>query len=132
MQTALRIGPQDAQGGTAAPCKLLPGHQVGVVLQAADDDLVPRSQPGRACACGAQPVGYQVQRFGGARRKHQLMRVACADEAFEALRACSKASVARWLEVCTPRWILARWVSSNWRMADRTGSGICVVAALSR
>ena len=47
-------------------------------------------------------------------------------------RAFSNTSVARWLRVCTPRWMLARAVVSNWRMASSTTRGIWVVAALSR
>ena len=83
VQTALRIGQQDAQGGSAAPCNLLPWHQIGVVFQATDDDFVPRAQPRWARATGPEPLGHQVQRFGGARRKDQFMRRACADETLQ-------------------------------------------------
>jgi hypothetical protein len=34
------IGPQDAQRGAAAPGRGLPGQQVGVVLQAAEETLI--------------------------------------------------------------------------------------------
>ncbi len=47
-------------------------------------------------------------------------------------RAVSKASVARWLSACTPRWTLALLVRSCSATASITALGLCVVAALSR
>ena len=50
MQPALGVGLQDAQRRAAAPRGELPGHEVGVVFEAADDDLVaaPSAAPRRA------------------------------------------------------------------------------------
>jgi hypothetical protein len=66
----------------------------------------------------------------------ELNTSSCAGPAptkrFNCARACSKASVARWLSVCTPRWMLARLRSSKPAIASSTARGMCVVAALSR
>ncbi len=56
---ALFVQRQYHQLGAASPGQLLPGQQVGVVFEGADDDLVIRAHP------MFEPVGQQVQRLGG-------------------------------------------------------------------
>ena len=79
----LRIGQQDAQLCPGHARRLLPGDEVGVVFQAADDDLVARAQPGAARPARPQALGHEVERLGGARGEHQCVRGSGADEALE-------------------------------------------------
>ena len=87
VETAL-VGQADpAQGGTGAPGKLLPRHEVGVVLHLGDHDLV--AHPEREPRCDrrvdtvhrpfrrsvAEGVGDQVQRLGGVLGEHDLPRL---------------------------------------------------------
>ena len=83
MQPSLGIGQQDPQHRTGAPCRLLPGHQIGMVLQTTDHDLVAWLQPGGLSASGGKPVGHHVQRVGGTRGEHQFMVRSSADKALE-------------------------------------------------
>ena len=83
VEPPLRVGPQDAQPRPAAPRRLLPGHQVGMVLQPADDDLVARLDDRRPDPRGRQAVGHEVERLGRSRGEDQFVRRTCADEALE-------------------------------------------------
>jgi hypothetical protein len=55
--------------------QLLPGHDVGVVLELGQQDGVPLTQVGRA-----PRAGDQVDRLGGVLGEDDLVRVGCADE----------------------------------------------------
>ncbi len=83
VQAACGVGAQHEQPGAAGLRRLLPGDQVGVVLQAAHDDLVARAQPGLARAAQPQALGDEVERLGGARGEDQLVLGSGADEALE-------------------------------------------------
>lgn len=67
-----------AQRGAGAASELLPGHEVRVMLQLGDDDVVPGPYTMFETVV-AEHVGDQVQRLGGVLREHQLVAVR-ADE----------------------------------------------------
>jgi len=83
VQAARSVGLQDGQLGAAQARGLLPGQQVGVVLQPADDDAVARAQPGPARPGGPQALGHEVERLGGARGEDEFVLGLRADELLE-------------------------------------------------
>ncbi len=72
-QAALGIGAQNRQLGPGHAGRVLPRHQVGVVLQAADDDFDRPAQPGFARPAAPQAKGHGVQRLGGAAGEGQFV-----------------------------------------------------------
>ena len=60
----------DAQRGAGAPCQLLPGHEVGVVLERRHHDLVAGSH-----VCVAPARRHEVHGFRGATREDQAVGV---------------------------------------------------------
>ena len=83
MHAPLRVGFENDQFRPAHARGLLPGHQVGMVLQPAHDDAVAGAQPGLARPRCPQPLGHEVQRLGRAAGEDQFMLHARADEALE-------------------------------------------------
>ena len=81
----------------------LPGNEVGVVLQRRDDDLVvrPAGLP-RPQLCATRLMASVVPRVKMISRVEAAFRKRRTRS-----RAPSKASVASWLSVCTPRCTLA-------------------------
>ena len=71
--------PVPAQGGTGPAGQLLPGDQIGVVLQFGGDDDVAGAD-GSAESVVAQHIGDQVESLGGVLGEHQAFRCG-ADEA---------------------------------------------------
>ena len=69
-----------AQLGALGRRKLLPGHDVGVVLQVADDDLVALADVLRAPA-----LGHEVDGLGGAAHKDHFVHIGRVDELLHAL-----------------------------------------------
>ena len=61
VQLALRVGQQDAQYRATFARGALPGQQVGMVFQAADNDFVARLQGLAAARLSRQTMRYEVE-----------------------------------------------------------------------
>ena len=81
---------------------LLPRHDVGVMFHRADEDLVARHQQRPR-----EALGNQIDRLRGSAHEDDLFRGRGMEKDLNADARRLKASVARWLKACTPRWTLA-------------------------
>ena len=78
----------------------LPGHDVGVVFERGENDLIARLQE-----LAAVSLGNQVDAFRASADKNDFLGRRAPRKAWTFCRACSKASVARAARVCAPRWM---------------------------
>ena len=79
-QLAPTVDRRDFQGAAGLLAHHLPGHDVGVMLQAGDEDLIPWLE-----ARARIGLRDQVYPFGGAPNENDLASRACVDEAPDAL-----------------------------------------------
>src|SRR5699024_8957068 len=74
VDAAVLSGAEPLQGCARATCQLLPGHEVGVVLQLRDDDLVAFGDLELAGPGIPQDESHLVERLSGVLREGDLLR----------------------------------------------------------
>jgi len=83
IQIPALIQRNDPNKGASALGNQLPGHYVGVVLQGAEDDLVPRLELAHSPA-----LGHQIDRLGCAAGPDHFPAVRCVDKAGDRFPGC--------------------------------------------
>ena len=127
--------PQDRPG---AGGELLPGHEVGVVLDLGHDDLVTRGERepralGAPRPSVALPIAYATRfRPAVAPLVHTSCSGAAPTKPATVARASSNSSVASAASVCAPRCTAAFSFVRNATSASITARGFWLVAAESR